>query len=270
MQNSSSTKSNQLETIRVWLRQKPLKEELGKWYFRHTDNRSETTDSFDKIKLLFKRYPKFYYFLVEVISPVYSDHRVLKKFLTLSEKPILNLGSGNQPKFPGTINIDMMDYENVDIVADITCLPFCDDTVHSIMSLAVLEHVKEPSAVLKEVYRVLKPGGLVLSVIPFMQPFHASPHDYQRYTLTGIEYLHKDFEVIESGVYSGPISGFLWVFQETMASTFSLGLPIFRNIFYILLILVTWPIKFLDIIFLKLPTSKNVASNFYVVARKTP
>jgi SAM-dependent methyltransferase len=268
MQYSSTKKSNRLEIIRSWLNQKPLNEKSGKWYFRYVDNKTETTDSFDRIKLLFKNYPRFYYLLIEIISPVYSDRRSLKKFITLAEKPILNLGSGNQPKLANTINIDMMDYENVDIVADIMHLPFCDSTVNAVMSLAVLEHVKEPSVVLKEIYRVLKPGGLVLSVVPFMQPFHASPHDYQRYTLTGIEYLHRDFEILESGVYSGPISGFLWVLQETLASTFSFGLPTLRNLLYIFLILVTWPIKFLDILFINLSTSKNVASNFYVIARK--
>jgi hypothetical protein len=99
MQYSSTEKSNRLEIIRSWLNQKPLKEKSGKWYFRYVDNKSETTDSFDRIKLLFKNYPRFYYSLIEIISPVYSDHRSLKKFMTLAKKPILNLGSGNQPKF---------------------------------------------------------------------------------------------------------------------------------------------------------------------------
>jgi len=269
MRYSLAQHSNQLEIVRSWLSQKPLKEKSGKWYFRCVGKEDEISDSFDQIKLFFKRYPKFYYFLIEIISPVYSDQQPLRKFLASSDKPILNLGSGNQPKFANTINIDMMDYENVDIIADITHLPFCNSTATAVMSLAVLEHVAEPSLVLEEIYRILKPGGLILSIVPFMQPFHASPHDYQRYTLTGIEYLHKKFEIIQSGVYSGPISGFLWVFQETLASTLSFGFPTLRNILYIILILMTWPIKFLDIFFVKLPTSRNVASNFYVIARKS-
>jgi SAM-dependent methyltransferase len=137
------------------------------------------------------------------------------------------------------------------------------------MSIAVLEHTENPAMIIEEVRRVLKPGGLILSVIPFMQPFHASPHDYQRYTLPGIRNLHKDFQILESGVYSGPVSGFLWVFQETLASLFSFGSPILRNILYILIILISWPVKFLDILFAKLPTSRNMASSFYVIARKT-
>jgi ubiquinone/menaquinone biosynthesis C-methylase UbiE len=39
------------------------------------------------------------------------------------------------------------------------------------MNMAVLEHVKSPKLVLKEIQRVLKPKGKVFSVIPIMQPF---------------------------------------------------------------------------------------------------
>jgi ubiquinone/menaquinone biosynthesis C-methylase UbiE len=118
-------------------------------------------------------------------------------------------------------------------------LPFKDNSIDAVMSLAVLEHVREPPVVLKEVHRVLKPGGRVFSVIPFMQPFHASPHDYQRYTLPGIEYLHRDFEKVESGVFSGPVSGSLWAVQEALASVLSFGSVKLRNIFTICLILLT-------------------------------
>ena len=161
-----------------------------------------------------------------------------------------------------------MDYENVDIVCDIHLLPFKDNSIDAVMSLAVLEHVREPAVVLKELHRVLKKGGRVFSVIPFMQPFHASPHDYQRYTLPGIEFLHRDFQKVESGVFSGPVSGALWAVQEALASVISFGSSRLRNLLTIGLMLLTWPIKFLDLLAMRLPTAKNVASNFYFYGRK--
>ena len=167
------------------------------------------------------------------------------------------------------VNLDMMDYENVDVVCDIHQLPFKDNSIDAIMNIAVLEHVLEPEIVLKELHRVLKPGGRVFSVIPFMQPFHASPHDYQRYTLPGIEFLHRDFQKIESGVFSGPISGALWVLQECLASILSLGSTNLRNLLSILLMCLTWPIKFLDILAMRLPTAQNAASNFYFHGSKS-
>lgn len=257
-----------MQMLRELLFTDPIREIGGKWYFREVDVAGETTDSFDRIKLVFKKHARLYYFLMQTFSPVCSDRRPLKRFLASAEGLVLNIGSGNSPCQDGVVNVDMMDYENVDIVCDIHRLPFKDNSIDAVMSVAVLEHVREPALVLKEVHRVLKPGGRVFSVIPFMQPFHASPHDYQRYTLPGIEFLHRDFQKVESGVYSGPVSGMLWVVQEAVASIFSLGSSKLRNLLMMALMLLTWPVKFLDLIAMRLPTAKNVASNFYVHARK--
>ncbi len=258
-----------MDILRERLAIEPLREVGGKWYFRAVDVAGETTDSFDRLKLAFKKFPRFYYFLIHVVSPVCSDRRPLKQFLASAEGLVLNIGSGNSPRQGGVVNVDMMDYENVDIVCDIHALPFKDNSVDAIMNVAVLEHVCEPTAVLKEVHRVLKPGGRVFSVIPFMQPFHASPHDYQRYTLPGIEFLHRDFQKMDSGVFSGPVSGALWVLQECLASIFSFGSSSLRNLLTICLMCLTWPIKFLDILAMRLPTAQNVASNFYFHGSKS-
>jgi SAM-dependent methyltransferase len=268
MQKMKKHVESNLESIRPFLNKPPIAEHAGKWYFRNADRSKETKDSFDRIKLFFKKYPNFYYSLIVIISPVQGNYKTIKKFISDSNGVVINIGSGNQVMRQGVINIDMMNYDNVDIVADIQDLPFRANTLDAVINIAVLEHVLEPSTVLKEVHRVLKPGGRVYTCIPFMQPFHASPHDYQRYTLPGIRYLHKDFEIIESGVAAGPVSGLLWVFQEAFASIFSFGNPFARNLLTILVMLLTWPIKFLDIIFSRLKTAENVASAFYVIAEK--
>lgn len=241
----------------------PTKQKENRLYFHECNKETETLDSFDRIKLLFKKYPKFYYFLINYISPVYSNQRILRKFLHSVDGIILNIGSGNSPRKTGILNVDMMDYENVDIICDIHDLPFKDESVDAISNIAVLEHVKSPKLVIEEIHRVLKPGGKVFSVIPFMQPFHASPNDFQRYTLPGIEFLHNDFEKVDSGVYAGPLSASLWVLQEFIASTLSLGSIRVRNLLTIFLMFLLWPLKFFDIILNNLGTSKNLASSFY-------
>ena len=45
-------------------------------------------------------------------------------------------------------------------------LPFCDETFDVVCSFQVLEHVRDPAAVLAETRRVLKPGGYFVHVFP--------------------------------------------------------------------------------------------------------
>lgn len=45
-------------------------------------------------------------------------------------------------------------------------LPFLNDTFDTVVSLANLEHLQNPEAVSKEIYRVLKPGGTFLLTTP--------------------------------------------------------------------------------------------------------
>lgn len=238
----------------------------GKVYFRDS-TAGDITDTTDRIKSVFKRRPGLYYFLITLASPVLvrRDHQALARS---GGGLILNIGSGNSHIDDRVINVDMTDYQRVGVVTDIHRLPFEDGSVDGVFDIAVLEHVRDPAAVLAEVHRVLRPGGWVFSVIPFMQPFHASPHDYQRYTRPGIEHLHRDFERIGSGAYNGPVSSFVWVLQEFLALLFSAGWRPLRNILSLGFMVVLWPLKFLDLYFQRLPSAENMASTFYFHGRK--
>jgi SAM-dependent methyltransferase len=53
----------------------------------------------------------------------------------------------------------------------------------------VMEHVPEPKLVLKELYRVLKPGGKMIYSAPLCFEEHEQPYDFYRYTQFSLRYL---------------------------------------------------------------------------------
>lgn len=73
-----------------------------------------------------------------------------------------------------------------DVFADGGALPFADASFDTVLLLDVLEHVPDDRAVLDEIARVLKPGGLLLLSVPFLYPLHDAPHDHRRFTAPGL------------------------------------------------------------------------------------
>src|SRR3989344_4613287 len=56
----------------------------------------------------------------------------------------------------------------------------------------VLEHCSTPPQLLREINRVLKPGGVLIGTVPFIIQIHQEPHDYFRYTEYCLRNLFKD------------------------------------------------------------------------------
>ena len=81
------------------------------------------------------------------------------------------------------------DYSQLDSIADLSELPFADESFDALINLVVLEHVFEPDRVLKEFARVLKPGARALIAVPLAWEVHQAPHDYFRYTCHGLRRL---------------------------------------------------------------------------------
>jgi SAM-dependent methyltransferase len=84
------------------------------------------------------------------------------------------------------------DYGRLQALADLTALPFHDQSFDACISIVTLEHVKEPASALGEIARSLKPGAHILLVVPHEWEVHQSPHDYWRFTRHGIRYLLEE------------------------------------------------------------------------------
>ncbi len=84
------------------------------------------------------------------------------------------------------------DYSRIDVRGDLERLPVRSQSVNRILCMVVLEHTRDPRRVLGEFARVLKPGGTLHMVVPFLWEEHQAPHDYHRFTRYGVRLLMQD------------------------------------------------------------------------------
>jgi SAM-dependent methyltransferase len=184
------------------------------------------------------------------------------------DRRVLNLGSGMTTYGPGTVNLDLEPFDGVSVCGDGQQLPFRQGSFAGVIIRGVLEHVRYPEEVRKEVARVLGPGGFVYIEVPFLQPLHLSPEDHRRFTLPGLRFYLQDFEELESGVQIGPGSTLAWVLREVIGTLLSFGRA---RAYPKMLTLAGWAtfwIKYLDLLVVPAPHVANCASAIYYLGRK--
>lgn len=141
-----------------------------------------------------------------------------------SDGLVLDAGSGlKRPRYDHVVNLEVVDYPSTDVLAAGESLPFADGTFDGAMSLAVLEHVRDPFRCAAEVARVVRPGGKIYVAVPFLQPYHGYPHHYYNMTIAGLGNLFDQwFTIDRSGTppYGWPVWTLTWFLDRYVA-----GLP---------------------------------------------
>lgn len=98
--------------------------------------------------------------------------------------------------------------ENIDFNASIDSIPIGDNSADTVLNYSVLEHVPfDPLLGLKEMYRILKPGGFAFISIPFTYNTHGKNSDFWRWTQYGFEkhLTQCGFQVCEILEFGGAI-----------------------------------------------------------------
>jgi hypothetical protein len=177
---------------------------------------------------------------------------------------VVNVGSLSK-KIKGVYNLDISYYPNIDIVADAHTLPFKDGSLDGVIIKNVFEHLRDPAKVREELKRVVKTGGKIYAKVPFMQPFHAVPDDYQRYSINGLHEFFKDFKILEEGISVGPSSALAWFLREYLAILFSFNSKKAYKIWRAIFSYFTAPMKYFDVFFRKRKEAHRLASAFYLI-----
>jgi len=125
------------------------------------------------------------------------NYEYIKTRLKDVPKPAIVLDVGAGPShFKDLLNpyihysIDFKPYPDIDILTDLTKpLPIRSEYFDVIIMSNVLEHIPTPLILLQEVYRVLKSGGKLIMVTPFLIKIHQAPYDFLRFTEYMFQYL---------------------------------------------------------------------------------
>ncbi len=120
-----------------------------------------------------------------------------------------------------TLGDQSWNYARIDVVGSIDHLPFPTDTFDTVICTEVLEHVAEPKIVLNELFRTLKPGGLICLTTPQGWGIHQAPYDYFRFTSYALSHLFEKvgFENVHiepSCGYFGYLANRLTVFPKML------------------------------------------------------
>ncbi|MBP7741233.1 MAG: class I SAM-dependent methyltransferase [Candidatus Pacebacteria bacterium] len=144
-----------------------------------------------------------------------AEHRALSR-ITLSGK-VLDLGGDARSSYALTlaaearvVTVNISTATGADIVANLEePLPIPNDSYDHVLLMNVLEHVFEYRLLLDECARVLRPGGSIVIIVPYLFPYHASPSDFHRYSaealnraLSSAGFTTVEIEPLGSGVFS--------------------------------------------------------------------
>lgn len=159
-----------------------------------------------------------------------------KRYFTRGRYVALDSGTGD----PG------WDYSRLDVQGDLECLPLESGAVDCILCMVVLEHTRNPGKVLAEFARILKPGGTLFMVVPFLWEEHQAPNDFQRFTRYGVRRLMEGLPLRIDMLH--PMGGFFtvaarrcvnllaffqtgwrWILFVPMAPVFGILLPLLLN-----------------------------------------
>jgi SAM-dependent methyltransferase len=136
-------------------------------------------------------------------SPTYAVRAPLAAWLRAEAeaadgKRVLDVGCGDKPYYPffagrasEYVGVDS-NHPDADLHAPVESLPVEDESFDVVLCTQVLEHADDPAKVVRELRRVVKPGGRVLASTHGVQVYHPDPVDLRRWTHEGLRRLFEE------------------------------------------------------------------------------
>ena len=152
-------------------------------------------------------------------SPTYAVRAPIAEWLRreAAARPgpyrVLDVGCGVKPYYPffaartsEYVGVDVVENPAADLKGAVESLPVDDASFDLVLCIQVLEHAEDPAQGVRELRRVVAPGGRVLASTHGVQVYHPAPVDLWRWTHAGLDRLFRD-NASWSAVTVTPASG---------------------------------------------------------------
>ncbi len=218
-------------------------------------------------------------------DPYYLAYKFLFKDLEnaitrYAKGNVLDIGCGNKPYkcfFEGRIDsytgcdISQSSENSVDVICLATDIPLPDNSMDTVFSTQVIEHVADHRKLLSEAQRILKPDGYIIVSGPMAWEHHEVPYDFFRFTRHGFEWLLEThgFTPVEIVANGGKWALVGQLMLNSIRSSFAKK-SVFRKILFLLYFVfrVKWIINLLFAFLDKVDKDYSSTLNFVVVAKK--
>ena len=168
-------------------------------------------------------------------------HESLDKHLNKFKGTLLDLGCGEMPyrqyildknkKVTKYIGVDV-NFNKVhqlikpDLYWDGHKIKLKENSIDTVIATELFEHIPNIGEVLAEIYRILKPSGLLYLTVPFIWPLHEVPYDEFRYTPYSLERFiaqakFKNILIHPIGCIHSSLAQILCIWISTTRKTFS-------------------------------------------------
>jgi SAM-dependent methyltransferase len=184
------------------------------------------------------------------------------KYIHKNNDKVLNIGSSSTTFGEKCINLDIQRCDGIDLMADAHKLPFVSESFNICILSAVLQYCRDPFQVVKEVHRVLLPGGVAIIDAPFIQQYCLGTLDLYRFSIDGLKTIcsrHLDIIRCEVSISAGSALAF---YLQGIISVL-VSNKYMRFISAQVVSLIVFPLSFL-----KFKNRHEIAGAFILLARK--
>jgi len=180
-----------------------------------------------------------------LFSPaLYSQYKVtLPLIRRFARGKLIDIGCGDMPFREFVIDrvnvydgLDIYPHSWVTYVGNVEDMFMVkDESYDTVLCLEVLEHVSDPFLAVREICRILKPGGVLILSVPHLSRLHDEPLDYYRFTQYGVQnLLEKAGLVLIALEKRGGLFSFLGHQFSTLVLIFVWNIPVLKDIVWFL------------------------------------